>query len=760
MKVSEMSDEDLMAAHAQYVAPKETALQKTPVSDMSDSQLKGVYTSMQSRPTPSVPVVPSTNDTFNKHLGNMQNIVPDAFKSSTKDLMEHLPGSNVVPDVFGKELSAYKQGPAAYQKYKDLQDIPAVSPQDIAGMIPIAGGWAPAINKYVTKFPDSRAAIEAGEEIDKLYTGVKHAGNTVSGMAGFKTPLEWLNESKSIDADRAEKDQLNAIRNENSGMPEMIGGSIPYMIDGALIGPKLAKGAEAVISKLAFTPSAAINEGKGVLSRVVNKLASIDNPILDATIGKRLQREVVKPMENAAIGRANRVQGMSPLMAGSGTMVGSAALGGIEGALHPDHTAGEGALSSALGTLIGSAARPWLANSPNMRDKFPHEKDLLDFATRSGYTLTPGLKYGIPKYQRFEAGMKNTNNFAGPLKEVMDGNDIAANRTAYEALGIPRGQVDSMGPEQLTVHLQGLKDNFNRLEASTTGVFDPMDRHVLSAHTTQLERDKTIEGKNIYNDAMDYKRRMDKLMAPNVNTLGQQAPSTVNGKDFADLRSRLKEDISKYYNNGDNSKARALGPFLSTLDKSVERGMGPEHLAEFKKANEQWALANMMMEHGTTPLGRFDPARFGQYALNSDSKRFLTEGAGDNLNTLFKLAKVNYMQTHQAGSDLSGMGIHEHGLNDKATLLQRLLSPSETNPISGLTNLALRAYVNGYPVTTGLLKYASGKNFGDPALYTRAAEEYAQPWPEAYNAVEGQVKGVGDKLTKAQQWLKDNYKEK
>ncbi len=692
------------------------------------------------------------------------------FPEPPGQLMEHLPTPEDLRQMaYFDEVAS--RGPDAIRRYNEVRnDIPALSPNDIpfigtairkfgvpnihtsqslpdvidnslrlagylSGVQPDVFGKGIQLDKLFPpkKFPDSKLAIGAGREMDKLAAGINELGYDILGTIGV--PGMDV-KARQVREDQRAKDDVYKEFKDNAGTMQYIGGSLPYIVDQGLIGVPMLKGAGKLLSAISEVPASAVRGGKSAISSAVENATASSNPLISKT-AKRALDEIVTPWRHKAMHNANRIQAIDTLASGPQRLIGSAATGALEGGLHYDNTMGEGAVSSLLGTLTGSALAPMLTRATNMREKYPYEKSIMDWAKREGYSPLPGHEYGNRANQRFEAGMLNTNMFANPMKAIDDGNNAIVTRIVAKSMGLPVKNMEAMTPDRLNAHLDTLKNAYNDIEARTIGVFAKGDRHDIASHVSTLSRDKSSIGKSIFKDASDYKLRMDKLFAPRANPYGGPTVSHMSGAEFKQLRSDLKSDIKDYYNKGETRRAEALKPFLDRLDQALERGMGPDELANWKDLNQRWALTDMVLKHGLTETGHFDPKKYGLHQMSEDPKRFLTDNVPERFLPANWTAKLDYMKRHQAGSDLSGMGVREDGFGEKPTLMARLLSPMGVS-IPGLTNLALHAYVNdGFfnPVRKGLLNM-SGRDLGDPRLYTRALEMSAQPYPRTYRKME------------------------
>ena len=684
----------------------------------------------------------------------------DAFATNAKTGMEHLV-SSVPGTEMSNEMEARLAGPEAlarYNKYKDLT-------------------WP------------SKLVLGAGTEAQKLIAGTKAAAIPLGGYLHYVWTEEHpalfpkgaqakgLRDTGIAMADLAEEqkkqDMLYKEFHQTSGIPGAIGGALPYVLSGNFAGPALDK----VMGKMAELPletgKYAANEGRGLLTQAVEGMANLqrgNNPITNAaqSAGQRVKFNTTDPLNAWSAGRKLQVNTAPKLTEGAGKVLGSAALGALEGGLHYDNTMEGGALSSVLSTLTGNKIGKYLTTSRDWREGNPYQKELLKWYHSVGGSPTPGTKFGDIEQQQFEAGMRNSARFGQRMHIRDEDKKTVDNNAVWTALGVPRDKLPAtMTPNFLADHVSNLKKGYEDLESSTVGQFDPTDMGVFTTHLKSYAADKTRAGKALYSDLLDYRKRLYPLMQPSGNM-------SVTGSQFKDLRARLKADIDSAYtaqtNRGDAlAEANALKLPLKLIDDAVERGIQQGHgtagVNAWKDLNTKYAFSNDVMKYGSDKFGNFDPQKWGEHQMASDPQRFLTERqpvVGGNpgqmgpipapLLTLNRLAKLKAMENDNAGSSLEGMNIHGKDLTPKEGIFTKMIMPRNSLQRNAFDNLYFNANMNAWPKHYGLLGM-SGKSFGDPALYTRALGEQRQEWPKQVENVKQLAAKVGNKYNK----LKDTY---
>ncbi len=397
------------------------------------------------------------------------------------------------------------------------------------------------------------------------------------------------------------------------------------------------------------------------------------------------------------------------------------------------------------GEMIGPAVR----RSPDFYS--PQDKALIEWGESQGMQFLPGQRTGNRGQQMFEAGLRSDADWATTIKQYDANNDTVMNRIAYEAMGIPRGKVDAMTPDKLREHKDMLQAEYQALEAGTVGRIDAPVMREMDAHIKSLE---SLKGSDAVKNAKAARAAYENLQ--NLSTRetrkdarGRFVQRTFDGKEYQTLRTNLKDQITKAYNDGNVGRARALQPMLDQLDAGMEKGIrqfgGEASAAQWKDLNERYAMTKLFIEKGSTPTGNIDPARLTAYFQSSDPERMLLESGG-RVTDLHKLAKLNYVMKNQAGSALTGTGMMTYKKNPtKQSMRQRLLSSPAGSAVPFIPEMMLKRYAGGYPSVSGYLGMGIGDglagrpflggNLGrlwdHPGLYTRALAQGTQVHPAA-----------------------------
>ena len=590
--------------------------------------------------------------------------------------------------------------------------------------------------------PASRAMIKAGREVDKLRAGINQLGySALAGIVPKGRPdlLAQVNELKSgVAQDQAEKDIAYRELGAQESWPAAIGGALPYLLSGLAV-PAVGSAAKVGLNAAIRTPSVVANVGKSALTDIVNTGASSSNTAIK-NIASKAQRELTGPWSKQAAFNANKVKILDPYNHNTlESLLGSLGVGSAEGAAQYDKTAQSGAVNSLTGGVLGNVIKPSLTRMPNYRANNPNETAVIDWATQNGFKLTkPGMINGSRRYQKFEHGMRNDSTFADPLHMVDQANSAVSNRIASESMGLPAKAAarTQFTPKELSDHMETLGKEYDALEQGTVAHFTPGDKVDLLNHLKTLRKDTTAQGKAIVSDVADYYKQIG--FGNKARPLTQAGPAVnpviKQGSEYKELRRRLLADINDSYANGNTYRASALKPVLAKVDSAVANGImnkgGTATLSQWKDLNERYAMTQLVLNHGLTPLGTFDPYKLlNHFEQNDVGRMVLGTAAGKRVDNLHKLAKLEYMTKHQMGSDMSGMGVKNIFNKSNPGIMEKLLSShwaGSVNSVVPFGTLGLKAYLSGYPVSTGLLNL-SGKGLGDAALPVRALSQSTEP---------------------------------
>jgi hypothetical protein len=675
--------------------------------------------------------------------------IANKFAETAHQGMEHAIAS--APDqMLSSELAAYRRGPEAYKRWQRVQQMSPVS-KILTGAGTEAIDLAKGFNE---------AAYNVGGTVADIWHQEHPGLVSQKAVDTLDEKAQEMRDQYGIDND------INKEFRESSGIFGNIGASLPYVVSGELLGKPFAKVGGKIVSGIAEGPETLIQAGKQASESVIDKLArSSSTPVKN--VAGRIKKVITDPWKESAIASRARPVVTNPYMIGrGGELVGNMGLGAVEGSLDPNSTAKSGAINSVIGTVTGQAIKPAVTIAPNFRSNNPVEQSALKWYKGQGGRLLPGLETGSKRLQNFERTLSSDTTYADPLHRIMAANDIVNNRIAANAMGMPATSKQSFTPKHLMEHKNALGEEYNKLEEGTVANFTPQDKTNLVGHFNRLNQDKTKAGKSISGDVADYLRQIDQL-TPNRNmTTGRIRQMNMAGSDFKDLRSRLQSDITGSFQQGDHQRANALKPILKTVDNAVERGVekkgGTAGVAQWKDLNERYAITQLVMDHGLSPTGQFDPSKMYQHLANNDIRRIVL-GEGGRVKALHKLAQVEHMSKHQSGPDISGLT--QNNMFNRVTnspIEKMLMTPYAGWPgFSPISNAALKLYASERwsPAKFGLL-HMSGKGFGNPVTYTRAYEQANQPHLKIGNAIIDAAKYIPDKVEGIYDWAKNKINEK
>jgi hypothetical protein len=596
-----------------------------------------------------------------------------------------------------------------------------------------------------------KGMILAGRETDKLLSGAAEIKDMVRLAAGSD---EALDDIIAREQEQKEKDELSAQLEANSGMGGLFK-MLPYLATGYGIGPIAQKTAAGTVRAATEAAANTAVKGKGLLTTGVDALANTGGRT--GQLGQKMQREWTHPLAQNAARKSQQINYVNPYREGAlSRVLGDAGLGMGESTLHYDQDPIDGLIASAAGRLGGELAGPALRRSPDFYD--PADRSIVDWGKSKGMRFLPGQDTGNRGQQMFEAGLRSDAEWTDTIKGFDRTNEAINNRVAYESMGIPTDRgVARLTPSDLGEHMNGLKQQYQALEAGTVGRLDAPVMRNLDLHMKRLSEAKGPGAIKIAKSAAAALEEIKRLSTREVKRgpRGRFVKRTFNGEQYQTIRRDLKDAMDKAYASGDSAKARALKPFLKELDAGMEKGIkdfgGDASAGQWKDLNERYAMTKLVIEHGSTPTGKVDLGRLTNHFQTSDPERLLLESGG-RVTDLHRLAKLDYLLKSHAGSALSGTGMTNFKNNSsKQSATQRLLGSPAGNMVPIVPDSLMRLYARGYPSKTGLLNMGSsaspsigGRFWEHPGLYTRALAQSSQIHPEVLRGGANAVSSIWD----------------
>lgn len=623
-----------------------------------------------------------------------------------------------------------------------------------------------------------KAMISAGRETTGLGTGTAEVGLNLAGAIAdaWSQKYPWLIDYKTaakpgqladrLAKQRAEDTNVNREAIANQGLPGALGASLPYVLTSALAGPLARKAADSALSTVEDVAQNIGSESKTLLARGSRAAAASDIAPLKWA-GNKAVTEYVEPLEKWATARKLQQPMASPFRQGTASdILGSTALGAVEGGLNADSDAKNGAMAGLFGGISGRLLKPYIEAAPRPNDQAYNEA--VANRTARGRVPLPGEVLDDPALQSEEHAMRSHDNYSRLLKQHDLANQKVDNRDAYAAMGVDTGAT-SMTPAQLSEHLANVSEQYKTLEAQSKARLEPADLAELRSHTMSLAGGISDEAVKASKVAQEYYKKFTALRdSQKVNRAsnGRMQPGVVDGTAWQNLRSELKEDIASYRDKGDNKSVDALRPFLTKIDTALEKGItklggSPEEgtalVGKWKDLNEQYAMGKLLMNHGLDAFGDVNPTRLNSYFMTNDPERYL-QGKGGRVKTLFDIARLAPIEKRQAGSSLSGLNMTEVGVEPKRTEREIFMStPARLMP-KALSEAYFRMYRRGYPGVTGLVPGMNGKDFGNTGLYTRSLAQGSQVHPAIINGIADTASGVRDFMDHPQLTIQEMIK--
>lgn len=590
-----------------------------------------------------------------------------------------------------------------------------------------------------------RKVYEASaHEVDKLGAGTMDLVDTLRGMGnamvGDEAGVDAAIKRQMIRSEeQAIKDENYKAFSDNAGLPaKIVGGMLPYIISGRLLGPGFVKGA----SKALDTADTAVRAGAKATGRasksIIELMAEGPGPV--GVAGRKLHKEFVQPLSELTAQLAKQVKPRNPLQDGIiAKILGDTVLGGVEGGLHYDNSIADGAIASGAGSIGGQMLKPMLHRMPSFYGE--PKQELIKWGKNQGFQFLPGFETGHRGYQMFENDLRSSGGWADIMHQSDLANKYISNRVAFEQLGIPEKTMKEMTPKLLTEHLDNIKAEYNDLVSKTKGWLRPSEVQEAKDAIARALKESPKRDLNIVKKMTDDFETLTNKGLPTRDPLTGRMKATIfEGDAYQDYRSKLKAEIDKAYTDGNLNLANSLKPLLKTVDQGIENGIrskgGEANVAQWKDINERYALSKLIINHGMGMDGMIDAKKLGRHLMASDAERMLTEGAGPRMNNLYKLSKLQNMMDEQANNGLaSSLPENElfHNPGHKTVTQRMLQTPFGVAP--GLRTAYAALYRRGYPARYGLLGL-NGEGLYNAPLYTRAAAQASQIHPKLLDAIE------------------------
>lgn len=446
-------------------------------------------------------------------------------------------------------------------------------------------------------------------------------------FAGDNKAFEMTSDQRIADrAQRmAESNQEQSARNVGAPVSATVGSMLPYLATGEALG----KGVEAVASAVSPITKQLIQKGLNVVSpSEAQRFAS--TPKIASDFGRRATEIAKAP-----------------------------AIGATEGGLNYNQSAGEGAMLSTGGALLGLVGPlSRLSKVENVRDA--NSRKIISDMHAEGFSLTPGVRSGNRQMQTEEAGMRNSDVMGDYYHQaVTRPNQRKMTELAGDAIGLDGKGRDSFSSQELSGHLDNLSSQYKNLEANTRGIIgaDQTKRmgNVLKDLQPTANRNTTAADATRYETVKSIVTQMWKESNP-VSRPGAKTVYQFDGSKYQQYRQRLQDEATQAFQNGDRRLGNSLNEVKQSLDDSLTNGMSKATANEWKDLNERYAMTNLLMKNGMTPTGAINPMGVTSAVMNGDEAIRTLTGKGGRIQKLQKIAKYNDVLNDVEGGSLTGLG--------------------------------------------------------------------------------------------------------
>ena len=541
------------------------------------------------------------------------------------------------------------------------------------------------------------------------------------------------------------------------------------------------------------------DEEKGVADHIVQALPYVAIEGLANPITSKIANRAVSILGDKVgplFSKFNYAKGIPVQNATRRTMVGDflggATTGAAEGALDNNRTASDGILSSISGNAMAYGSIPgklpdlplpgadlsnWIYTHTmpealkglglkNSLERAPSQltastKEIVDDLQNRGFRTTPGERLGIEDLQAKEHGFTNHSGYSPYMTDLANNRMAIMNRDAYKTMGMDLSEHSPNGyfptTEQLKAHLDGIGKQYDDIEHGVTGfipanILSDLEKSTRDTFSSLPMTDNNVIAKSEMTAWTKHIKQMQQK-AGSTGTGNAAVPNNIEGPVLVDLKKQLKNDISSAYAKGNRTLAEGLKTHLDVVNNAIVDGIvrkggtseeGLALLAKYKDLDSKFAMGNILLNHGTE-MGSFSPKKMDAYFTTSDP-RYNTGAPGMPIDELFRLARQNKLDKVQSGSNMSGLNLHQAGLEPQSTENSLLMTPLNQSKMPILRRKKMELYMDkGWPRETGYLGL-SGDGWQNPALYTRALAQEQQTSTKIRHAATGLY-----------DWTKDKY---
>ena len=294
-----------------------------------------------------------------------------------------------------------------------------------------------------------------------------------------------------------------------------------------------------------------------------------------------MQRELAEPVLSTPVGFAGNLVGnvaaIAPtaMIPGANTIAGSAAIGGLSGALMPTVGDESSAVNAALGASlggIGGAIGQGIGrlNSPVRARLSPEAQALAQRAQQAGIPLDAADLTGSRPLQAMRSTLENMPLVGARAQADKAAKAAAFNRAVGETFGAP---ADALTPAVMAPAKATLSQGFE--DVATRNLLSPDQTFVrqIADLTNKARREYTPDMARILNN------KVDDVLALIDSQTGQ-----IPGKAYR----RMDTELGKLMKGG-GDKAELIGQLRGVLRDAMDRSISPDDRAAWRMLRRQWA---------------------------------------------------------------------------------------------------------------------------------------------------------------------------
>jgi len=283
------------------------------------------------------------------------------------------------------------------------------------------------------------------------------------------------------------------------------------------------------------------------------------------------------------------------MVPGAATYAGSAAIGGLQGALQPTQgdqsrlmNAGLGAVGGAAGNAVGRG----ISHLVQPIQRLPSAgKDLAEqAANRIGMQLTAGDRTGSVGMQQVEDLLSRTPGSAGAMRRIYDMKQQAINTAAAKSIG---ENADNISEPVFAAAKARLGDQFKQLSENAQVVIGQDFMQALTKIKAGNDQLGAFRNANI-----------DDLVEKGLELAKQ---GRLEGKAYQTLRSKISDRASDAFKSSNSELGQALKTVRDALDTSARNGMDDATKNAWDTVRRQYANLKVLEKGNVINAGDVNP---------------------------------------------------------------------------------------------------------------------------------------------------------